>query len=114
MIAREGLDAVSYTSPLYFEIGVAALYAEGFCFVGNCDCTSVVITKDYDRFVSDGRIEHPFTRYKEIVTVNQSYHSDVSASRGAFFAWTAIVLNSVGNYAPNFKSVIGSDEDGVE
>lgn len=37
-----------------------------------------------------------------------------SANRCAFFARTAVMLNGIGDNAPNLKSVIGCDEYGVE
>lgn len=74
MVAGKSFDTVSDTRSLDFEKRVATLYAECFGLIGNCDCTSVVVAKYNDGFVTNGRIEHPFTRYKEIVAVNQSYH----------------------------------------
>lgn len=113
MVAGKNFNSVCNTYTLDFEVGVTALYAKCFGFIGNRDCTTVIITENDNRLVAYGGVENPFTRDEEVVAVYEAYHNKGIRST-YFFTRAAIMLDGVSDHTPYLESLVGGDKYGVE
>ena len=52
----------------------AHLYAQRLCFIAACDCTSVIVRQDDDRFPLQIRAEYPLAGSEEVVAVGKGEH----------------------------------------